>query len=146
MSSTGFKLPLRLDLRPSRTALALATGSTLLAMVAALMSDVPPAAMLGLSLGLLTSLTIHLRRNGWIGADRRRIITLQAQSPTHWRLWQADGTGSDADRAETLWRSAGIVVLRLTHQGKRIAVLAVFADSAPADALRQLRVVLKFAK
>ena len=146
MSSTGFKLPLRLNLRPSRTALALTAGSTLSAIAAVLMSNLPTAATLCVSAGLLASLTIHLRRNGWIGADRRRIIALQAQSPTHWRLWRADGTGSDADRAETLWRSAGMVVLRLTNQGKRVAVLALFSDSAPADALRQLRVVLKFAK
>ena len=144
MSSKGFELPLRLNLQPSRMALALDAGSALLAIVAVLSSSLPTAWALCLTVGLLAALALRLRRNGWLGVDRRRIIALQAQTPKHWRAWRADGVAVDADHAETVWRFAGITVLRLTQQSQRLAVLALFSDSAPADSLRRLRVLLKF--
>lgn len=129
-----------IELKPSRLLGLLLLGMTALALVAVWLAAVPPAARLALGAGV-----IALAAWGWRRARLSGVLRVAGDG----RLQCPDAEGEWAD-VEVLGDSLvtpALVVLRYrmpVHRAVRSLVL--LPDSADADALRRLRVSLRWTR
>jgi hypothetical protein len=135
-------LPVRLDLRPSRS-LALVLGVLhLMALLAVTVSLSPPAlviAAIGVSLSGL-AIVIGLLRRPYGGVYGLRLDHAEDADTVAWR--DAAGHWHDAVLSNDGYVSTWLIVLSLAGQQGSVRVLLA-PDSADAGALRTLRVWLR---
>ncbi|MFO1234227.1 MAG: protein YgfX [Rivihabitans pingtungensis] len=82
-----------------------------------------------------------LRQQGWLGAPLPQLeVSARGELIAHWPS-HAEQVGVRADSLALPW----LIVLKLNTQRGRLALLLT-VDSAPADALRRLRVYLRWAQ
>jgi hypothetical protein len=130
-----------IDLKPSRMLAAVLAGTHLLALAAA------GASLSGVPLALVcTGIAVSA---ACTSAD----ALLRLPTSVVWLELQEDGTGRWRDRtgqehpvraAHASWSGPGLVVLGLRRSRWRTRWVLLLPDSAPGDALRRLRVWLKW--
>jgi toxin CptA len=82
-----------------------------------------------------------LRQQGWLGVPLPQLeVSARGELIAHWPS-HAEQVGVRADSLALPW----LIVLKLNTQRGRLALLLT-VDSAPADALRRLRVYLRWAQ
>lgn len=128
--------PFTVTLTRSRSALAVLLAVLVLAALAA--RYVPPASLLAAPL-LLWPIWRAARQSGWLGA----ILPELAVTARGELILQHAGYAEAVSVAADSYVSPWLMVLQLdTLHGRQVLLLTV--DSAPADALRRLRVYLRW--
>lgn len=130
--------PFVLALRPSRWLLA--AWGVIVALLLALAWQLPPVAACLPVAGALAAVW-SLAGDGWL-PGRRRAVALQVDA--RGRLWLDDGQARlPAQVLPHTWLTQWLGVLALRVDGRERR-LALWPDSADADALRRLRVYLRW--
>lgn len=139
--SSNLPTPLALDLQPSRWLAALQVGAALLAVAAVVRCGLTLLPQLLILAGLVLALRLSLRRQGWCGG-RLPCRGLRWEQSGRWLWIGADGRGSVLRlRRAVVWRL--LVVMHFVGPGGRRS-LCLLPDSLEADALRRLRLCLRY--
>lgn len=138
--SSSLPTPLALELRPSRWLAVLQIAAALLAVVAIVRSGLSLLPQL-LALGVLLLIVCSsLRRQGWFGG-RSRCRGLRWENG-RWLWIGADGRSLALQlRRAVVWRQ--LVVMHFVGPGGRRS-LCLLPDNLEADALRRLRLCLRY--
>ena len=128
-----------IELKPSRRLGLLLLGGAALALVAIQLADVP--AGIAFVLGVAV---IGLGLRGW----RRAAPTMRLRIAADGRLQCLDDTAEwrDAEVLDDSFVSTALIVVRYRTADRQVRTLTLLPDSADADALRRLRVSLRWAR
>ena len=128
-----------IELKPSRRLWLLLLGGTVLALVAIQLAEVPGGIAFALSVAV-----IGLGLRGWRQAAPRASLRIAADG----RLQCLDDTAEwrDAEVLDNSFVSTVLIVLRYRTADRQVRTLTLLPDSADADALRRLRVSLRWTR
>jgi len=128
-----------IELKPSRRLWLLLLGGTVLALVAIQLAEVPGGIAFALSVAV-----IGLGLRGW----RRAAPTMRLRIAPDGRLQCLDDTAEwrDAEVLDDSFVSTALIVVRYRTADRQVRTLTLLPDSADADALRRLRVSLRWTR
>ncbi|MHB1083647.1 MAG: protein YgfX [Thiobacillus sp.] len=124
--------------KPSRLLGLLLLGMALLVLVAIYLAALPGAIQLGLG-GVVTGLS------AWSWRQACSLDTLRVTPGGQLRCPDEVGEWHDVEVLGDSLASPGLIVLRYRSPAKRVRTLVLLPDSAEADDLRRLRVLLRWA-
>ena len=127
-----------IELKPSRLLGLLLLGMTLLVLVAIYLAALPGAIQVGLG-GVVTGLSAWSWRQACSTDVLRMTPAGQLQCPDELKEWR------DVEVLGDSLASPGLIVLRYRLPAKRVRTRVLLSDSAEADDLRRLRVLLRWA-
>ena len=128
--------PVTLELRASRAQRALIALAVIAAVAAVWLSGLPSIAQLAASV-----LAIALAWRAWLAASRWAGARFVFEADATSRVRLADGAEHEVSLVDATLLGP-LIAVRMTLDGKR-ADLALFPDSADAEDLRRLRVLLR---
>jgi hypothetical protein len=139
VSSKSYVEPLTLDIRPSRL---IATLVLTIHVMAALVCAQLPVSLLS-RLILLLAVIGSLLCNGVLYRRRtpRRLSWSQEQG---WRIATRDGRELEMELLPDLYLGAWLVVARFKDHQEKTHTVMLAQDSARADGLRRLRILLRY--
>lgn len=128
-----------IELKPSRRLGLLLLGGTALALIAIHLANVPAKAAFALG-----AVVIGLGLAGW----RRASATPSLRIAADGRLQCPDGTAEwrDVEVLDDSFVSPVLIVLRYRTADRQVRTLTLLPDSAGADDLRRLRVLLRWSR
>jgi len=127
-----------IELKPSRRLGLLLLGMAVLGLLAVGLAALPLAVQLTLG-GAVIGLA------GWGGWRARPRARLRVATDGRLQCLDHATEWCDVEVLEDSFVSTGLIVLRYRKAGARVRTLTLFPDSADADALRRLRVSLRWA-
>ena len=128
-----------IELKPSRR-----LGLLLLAMTALALLAIGQAALPAIARLALGAIVIGLGLRGW----QRAAPTMSLRIAADGRLQYLDDTAEwrDAEVLDNSFVSTALIVVRYRTADRQLRTLTLLPDSADADALRRLRVSLRWAR
>lgn len=135
---------LRLELTPSRSFFAAATGAHVAALAAVVPLEIPSAIKAGLAVLIFVSLGITLRRHAFLAAPGS-VVCLEIRDSSAVAVLTRRGSRYDAHILGSTFVSPRLTVLnlkRLTRRGVLHVVL--LPDGVDPEAYRRLRVLLRW--
>jgi hypothetical protein len=144
MSSQGFFAPIVIDSAPSPRLLGAAGALSVLAAVAVVLLSLPLATRAGLLL-LLAACAYELFRTLGVRPSRHSLRRIELNAANEWRLTDRAGRVFAATLLPGARVGVSLVALRWRDERGCRHALLLASDAADGEALRRLRVRLRFA-